>query len=119
MKTWRQLIMQRRRWASKTLVYDDKRIMFVLAFVLSFNLLFFVLMAAALINKYYWLPLLGLLTGKTIIEWPFVSSVAAFFGQRRLMPWFLFMQPIHIFYTVVAGFLSQFGKYEWKGRLTR
>lgn len=118
-KTWTEFIMQRRRWASKTLVYDDRRIIAVLAFVLLFNLLFFVLLIAAFVNKNYWLHVLIFLVGKTIIEWPFVSSVASFFGQQKLMRRFALLQPLHIFYTVFVGVLSQFGKYEWKGRRTK
>lgn len=119
MRTWKDLLMQRRRWASKTLVYDDVRIMIVLAFVLLFNLLFFVLFVAAFFYPVYWIHFVLFLFGKTVIEWPFVSSVAAFYGEQKLMRYFFFIQPLHIFYTVFIGILSQFGKYEWKGRRTR
>ena len=119
MKTWKAFLSQRRRWASKTLVYDDWRIIAVLCFVLLFNLLPFVLLVAAFIHKFYWLLFALFFLIKTIIEWPFVSSVAAFFNQQRLMRWFFFVQPLHVFYTVFVGLLSQFGKYEWKGRRTR
>ncbi|HUC81430.1 MAG TPA: glycosyltransferase [Flavisolibacter sp.] len=119
MKTWKDFLMQRRRWASKTLVYDDWRIIAVLGFVLLLNLLFFVLLVAAFFNPYYWIHFFVYLFGKTIIEWPFVSSVAAFYGEQKLMRHFFFIQPLHIFYTVFVGIISQFGKYEWKGRRTR
>lgn len=118
-KTWREFLSQRRRWASKTLVYDDWRIIAVLGFVLLLNLLPFGLFLAALFNKIYWLHFVLFFFAKTIIEWPFVSSVAAFFNQQNLMRWFFFVQPLHVFYTVFVGLLSQFGKYEWKGRRTR
>jgi cellulose synthase/poly-beta-1,6-N-acetylglucosamine synthase-like glycosyltransferase len=119
MKTWTEFLQQRKRWASKTLVYDDLRIILVLGFVLLFNLLFFVLFVAAFFNKIYWIHFLVFLVGKTIIEWPFVKTVAAFYGEGKLMRHFSFIQPLHIFYTVFVGLLSQFGKYEWKGRSTR
>jgi cellulose synthase/poly-beta-1,6-N-acetylglucosamine synthase-like glycosyltransferase len=119
MKSWKEFLMQRRRWASKTLVYDDFRIVLVLTFLLLFNLLFFVLLTTAFFNSVYWIHFFVFLAGKTIIEWPFVSSVAAFYGEQKLMRYFFFIQPLHIFYTVFVGILSQFGKYEWKGRRTR
>jgi cellulose synthase/poly-beta-1,6-N-acetylglucosamine synthase-like glycosyltransferase len=119
MKTWKELFMQRKRWASKALVFDDYRLVFVLVFVLLFNVLFFVLLVAAFIDRIYWIHFLAFLVGKTIIEWPFVSSVAGFFGEQKLMRHFFFIQPLHIFYTVFVGVVSQFGKYEWKGRKTR
>ena len=119
MKSWKEFIMQRRRWASKTLVYNDYRIVVVLGFILLFNMLFFVLLGAALFNKIYWIHFIAFLVCKTIIEWPFVSSVAHFYSEQKLMRHFFFIQPLHIFYTVFVGVVSQFGKYEWKGRQTR
>ncbi len=119
MTTWKEFFMQRKRWASKTFVYDDYRIVVVLVFILLLNILFFVLLIAAFINKLYWIHFASFLIGKTIIEWPFVFSVAKFYDEQKLMRYFFFMQPLHIFYTVFVGLLSQFGKYEWKGRRTR
>lgn len=119
MKTWSDFLMQRKRWASKTLVYDDWRIIAVLGFVLLVNLLFFVLLVTAFFNPVYWVHFFTYLFGKTIIEWPFVASVAAFYGEQKLMRYFFFIQPLHIFYTAFVGIISQFGTYEWKGRRTR
>ena len=116
MKTWKDFLIQRKRWASKTLVYDDWRIIAVLGFVLLFNSLFFVLLITAFFNSLYWIHFFAYLFAKTIIEWPFVSSVAAFYGEQKLMRHFFFIQPLHIFYTAFVGIISQFGKYEWKGR---
>jgi cellulose synthase/poly-beta-1,6-N-acetylglucosamine synthase-like glycosyltransferase len=116
MATWKDFLMQRRRWASKTLVYDDYRIIAVLAFVLQLNLLPFVLLAAGLVQAKYFLYLLLFLIGKSVIEWPFVFSVARFFNQQKRMRYFFFLQPLHVVYTVVVGIWSQVGTYEWKGR---
>ena len=83
------------------------------------NVLPFVWLVAALFNKVYWVGFVFFFLAKTVIEWPFVSSVAAFFGEQKLMRYFFFVQPLHVFYTVFVGLLSQAGKYEWKGRRTR
>jgi cellulose synthase/poly-beta-1,6-N-acetylglucosamine synthase-like glycosyltransferase len=119
MTSWRDFFMQRKRWASKTLIYDDYRIIALLAFVYLFNCLFFVLLAACFFNPVYWFYLLGFLLLKTAIELPFVTAVAKFYGEQKLMKYFIPFQPLHIFYTVVVGALSQFGKYSWKGRTTK
>ena len=116
MKTWREFFNQRIRWASKAKNYDDKRITAVLLLVYIFNLSFLVLLVAGFWCYYYWLYFAGLWIAKTIIEWPFVSSVAGFFDKKSLMKYFFFFQPLHIFYTIFSGLLGQFGKYEWKGR---
>lgn len=117
LKTWKEFFQQRLRWASKTLVYDDYRIILVLGFVLWLNVLPLLLLTAAVFKPIYFVYLLSFLLGKTLIEWPFVFSVAKFFGQRNLMKYFLFLQPIHLFYTVIVGVWSQVGTYSWKGRI--
>jgi cellulose synthase/poly-beta-1,6-N-acetylglucosamine synthase-like glycosyltransferase len=114
--SWREFVHQRVRWASKAGQYDDKRIFWVLLLVYTVNLLFVGLLLASLLNYWYLLVLLVLLLAKTIIEYPFVRPVAAFFGQRRLMVYFPALQPFHIVYTVVIGWLGKFGSYRWKGR---
>lgn len=119
MLTWKEFYMQRKRWASKTLVYDDYRIISVLIFVYIFNVLFFVLLTAAFFNNIYWWFVAAYLIIKTIIEWSFVRSVARFFGEQKLLKYFFIFQPFHIFYTVVIGLFSQFGNYEWKDRKTK
>lgn len=119
MPTWGKFFRQRIRWSSKAGYYDDWRITAVLVFVYLFNLLFFVLFIAAIVNSFYWWLLLFYLVGKTIIEIPFVSSVAKFYKEQRLVIYFPFLQPFHIAYTVVIGLVSQFGNYEWKGRMTK
>lgn len=116
MMTWRDFFNQRIRWASKAKYYDDKRITAVLLLVYLFNLSFVALLVAGFWCYHYWLYLAGLWIAKTIIEWPFLSSVAGFFDKKPLMKYFFFFQPMHIVYTVFSGLLGQFGRYEWKGR---
>jgi poly-beta-1,6-N-acetyl-D-glucosamine synthase len=112
--TWRAFINQRIRWASKASKYEDKRIFWVLLLVYLFNLSFLVM----IVMGYWWQALL-LIATKTLIELPFVISVARFFNQQQLLKYFLFFQPLHILYTIISGLFGQFGKYEWKGRKVR
>ena len=116
MKTWKDFFSQRIRWSSKAKHYGDKRIILVLLLVYLFNLSFLALAIAGFFCHYFWLYLAGLWIAKTIIELPFVYSVATFFGKQSLIKYFVFFQPLHIFYTIVSGLFGQFGKYEWKGR---
>lgn len=116
MKTWKTFFNQRIRWASKAKNYDDKRIIAVLLVVFLFNLSFLVLAVVGFSCYQYWLYLAGLWILKTIIELPFVRSVASFFNKRALLNYFFFFQPLHILYTIVSGLFGQIGKYEWKGR---
>ena len=119
MKTWKEFFNQRIRWASKAKQYDDKRIFAVLLLVYLFNLSFLGLLVAGIWNLEFGIWFFALWLGKTLIEFPFVYSVATFFNKQKLMKYFFFFQPIHIFYTILSGLFGQFGKYEWKGRKVR
>lgn len=114
--SWKQFFHQRIRWASKADKYDDKRIFWVLLLVYLLNVCFLAGAIASCWNSTRLLLVLLLLLAKVLIEFPFVNSVAIFFGQQRLMKYFPFLQPLHILYTVIAGWLGKFGHYEWKGR---
>jgi cellulose synthase/poly-beta-1,6-N-acetylglucosamine synthase-like glycosyltransferase len=119
METWKAFFNQRIRWASKADKFEDKRIMYVLIFVYFFNLSFLLLPIAAIwINNIaaYWLLMLA---AKTIIDCRFMIPVAKFFKEEKLLWWFPVMQPFHIAYTIIAGWLGKFGKYSWKGREVR
>jgi cellulose synthase/poly-beta-1,6-N-acetylglucosamine synthase-like glycosyltransferase len=115
-KTWKEFFNQRIRWASKTKYYEDKNLFRVLLLVYLFNLSFLLLAIAGFWNTCYWFCLAAAWITKTVIEFPFVYTVASFFGKKKLLRYFFFLQPLHIAYTLVAGWLGAFGKYEWKGR---
>jgi len=117
--SWEGFGNQRIRWASKASAYDDRRIFWVLLLVYIVNLLFPVLLIASCWNRWYLLTALILGITKAAIEYPFVRMVAGFFGQQRLMVYFPCLQPFHIAYTVIIGWLGQFGGYKWKGRNVR
>jgi poly-beta-1,6-N-acetyl-D-glucosamine synthase len=116
MKTWKEFFNQRIRWASKARQYNDKRIFTVLLLVYLFNLSFLGLLVAGIWNSEFEIWFLALWIAKTIVEFPFVYSVATFFNKQKLMKYFFFFQPLHIFYTILSGLFGQLGKYEWKGR---
>ncbi len=114
--SWKNFLNQRIRWASKADQYDDKRIFLVLLLVYAINLLFPILLILSVWNR-WWLLVMGvLLLAKTLTEYPFVRRVAAFFDQQRLCVYFPLLQPFHILYTVIAGWLGKFGSYRWKDR---
>lgn len=120
-KNLKEFLNQRIRWASKADKYDDKRIFGVLVFVYLLNLILVILPFISLLpgnslSLKYWLLLL--LT-KTLVELIFLYPIAKFFHKQILLWWFPAAQPFHILYTVIAGFLGKFGRYEWKQRVVR
>lgn len=115
--SWKDFFHQRIRWASKADSYDDKRIFWVLLLVYLVNVCFIVAAVASFWHNIWLFFCFILLAAKVLIEFPFVNAAAIFFEQSSLMKYFPFLQPLHILYTIVAGWLGKFGKYEWKGRV--
>lgn len=129
-KTIGEFFNQRIRWASKAGSYDDKRIFWSLLLVYLFNLSLVFLPVWALFNNAgfnihlypvsisislaeFWVILLVI---KLVIELLFLYPVAKFFHKQPLLWLFPLMQPLHIIYTVIAGWLGRFGSYKWKER---
>jgi cellulose synthase/poly-beta-1,6-N-acetylglucosamine synthase-like glycosyltransferase len=121
---------QRIRWASKADKYDDKRIFAVLLLVYLVNVMLVVLPVTAIFIKTIfkislypftfvftvlelWIFLIII---KTIAELIFLMPVSKFFGKRSMLWLFPLMQPFHILYTIIAGWLGKFGSYRWKER---
>jgi biofilm PGA synthesis N-glycosyltransferase PgaC len=115
-RTWKDFFNQRIRWASKAVHYDDKRIFWVLVLTYLVNICFLVLGVAAIWNIQWFIYLLLFLFAKIIIEFPFVYAVAVFFRQQHLMKYFPLLEPLHIIYIIIAGWLGRFGSYQWKSR---
>ncbi len=119
MPTWKEFFWQRIRWASKTTHYNDKRIFWVLLFTYFVNVLFVVLLIGSFFNSNFLIAALFYWIIKTGVEIPFIYSVAKFYNEKKLLFYFFFFQPLHAFYTVSIGLLSQMGSYNWKGRRTK
>lgn len=118
MPDWKSFFNQRIRWASKARYYEDKKIFGVLLWVYITNCLFMLWPLLALITGDMFYISGGLLIWilKTLLELPFYHAVARFFNQQRTVKYFFFFQPLHVLYTIIAGFMGAFGTYEWKGR---
>lgn len=117
MPSWSSFFNQRIRWASKADQFKskDNKVFAVLVLVYLLNATLFVMPLGIFwqINFLWcWLLFVAL---KTIVEMAFALPVAAFFNQPFVW-WFPLLQPIHIVYIVVSGWLGKFGSYHWKGR---
>ena len=125
-KTITEFINQRIRWASKADKYEDKRMLPVLIVVYFFNVLLLILPIIAFLSNFKFLNFnfqfstlqfwFWLLLFKMVIEIIFLIPIAKFFNKLPLLFLFPLMQPFHIIYTVIAGWLGKFGGYSWKGR---
>jgi cellulose synthase/poly-beta-1,6-N-acetylglucosamine synthase-like glycosyltransferase len=116
---WGSFLQQRIRWSSKSGKYKDFRLTAILLFVYLYNLLFLVLGVACFFYPDYLYLTLSTLAIKIVAEYLFVRHVARFFNNEWVLKFFPFLQPLHIIYIVVAGFLGLIGSYKWKGRKVR
>jgi cellulose synthase/poly-beta-1,6-N-acetylglucosamine synthase-like glycosyltransferase len=116
MQNWNEFLNQRIRWASKADKYKDRSIFYTLFLVYAVNLGLLVLLFASPFITYGFMAWVALVIVKTLVEMSFMVPVARFFGQTGALTWFPLMQPFHIAYTVIAGWLGKFGTYQWKGR---
>ncbi len=116
MPDWKSFFNQRVRWASKAEKYDDKSIILVLVLVYFYNVLLLALAVLSFIDLFYLKLLIVSITCKILVELTFMFPVATFYKEKKLLWWFTIMQPFHILYMVIAGWLGKFGSYRWKGR---
>ncbi|MBR2649463.1 MAG: glycosyltransferase [Sediminibacterium sp.] len=114
--SWRAFFQQRIRWASKADSYADKTIFYVLLIVYLLNASILVTFIIGCWNEWVFSQAVLLLFFKTAIELSFMIPVANFFSVSQRLWLFPFLQPLHIIYTVIAGWLGKFGSYEWKQR---
>jgi uncharacterized membrane protein len=119
MADWKSFFNQRIRWASKADKYQDKSIFWVLVLVYAVNTLLLILFFVGLFTENGLGNWLVLVIAKTLTELSFMIPVARFYNQLTVLRWFPFMQPFHIAYTVIAGWLGKFGTYQWKGRTVK
>lgn len=119
MPDWKSFINQRIRWASKSTHYKDVKMFLALLVVYLVNLTILIFPIFIFLDVSvagWWLLLIAI---KAIAEFIFLYRVAVFFRQRKLLGWFFLLQPVHIYYTVIAGLLGKFGSYKWKGRTVK
>lgn len=116
---WGSFFQQRIRWASKSGKYNDTRLTVVLLLVYLYNLSLLLTCFLCFFDKTLWLYLLSMLVVKSVFEAVYFFPVASFFRKRRQAFLFPFMQPLHITYVVIAGFLGVIGVYKWKGRTVK
>ncbi|MFY7995110.1 MAG: glycosyltransferase [Sediminibacterium sp.] len=116
-QSWKAFLHQRIRWASKADSYGEPVIFGVLFWVWVMNALLLIALPLMLFVeeiRYPWLILMGIKTGAELF---FLLPVAQFFQRSHLLVFFPLLQPLHITYMVLAGWLGKFGSYEWKNRI--
>jgi cellulose synthase/poly-beta-1,6-N-acetylglucosamine synthase-like glycosyltransferase len=106
---------QRSRWAAKSKFYRDPFTIVTALVVFGVN---FLLMTSFLCGFLYnnFAPFFILLLIKSLIDFPFLYRVAAFFGQKKLMVWFPLVQSFYFLYVCTTVFVATVLPISWKER---
>lgn len=107
---------QRIRWASKSGKYKDTPLTAQLLLVYVFNLALLIAFFVAFTPALSWGAFIVFLALKAAAEYYFLEPVLRYYRLSQLSLYFLALQPLHMLYIVLAGFLGFMGKYEWKAR---
>lgn len=114
-----QFIEQRKRWASKSTRYKNKKFVALGVSIWLFNVLFLSGIAVAFIHpQYWWLVGLSFLL-KFLPELFFLMPLCSFINRRQLIWYLPILTVIHPVYMVYIGIAGNSGKYNWKGRMVR
>lgn len=113
--SFRAMIRQRLRWASKSRHYTNITAILVAITVLVANLALVAGLAAALAGNGY-LPVLVGFSLKALADLPVLVSMTSHYLQRFPAWWYLPASLFYPFHTTLTGLMSFFVKPTWKGR---
>lgn len=117
--TLKDLLQQRRRWASKSTKYKDKKIVALAVSMWLFNLSIMVNGVLGFYDiRFFQLFLIQFLL-KSAFEVAFLLPVSSFFKRKELILLLPMLSPLHSIYVVYIGLISNTKKYMWKGRLVK
>ncbi len=112
------LIDQRKRWATKTKSYSDKRIMKIQGYVFFFSLLLVLNLCLSFIG--FGLSFSGFLFGlfiKLTIDFMYLTKLQEYFESKHALKSFLPASFMFLGYILIAGCWALFpSSYKWKGR---
>jgi cellulose synthase/poly-beta-1,6-N-acetylglucosamine synthase-like glycosyltransferase len=117
--TLRSFMNQRRRWASKSTHYKDKRVVALAVCIWLFNLSLLVNAGLSFYNIFYFKLFLLQFLLKYVFETAFLLPITTFLRRPLLTILLILLTPPHIIYFVYVGLLGNSRKYEWKGRIVK
>jgi cellulose synthase/poly-beta-1,6-N-acetylglucosamine synthase-like glycosyltransferase len=117
--TLQEFLQQRRRWASKSTRYKDKKIVALAVGIWLFNLSLIVNALLGFYNVYFLKLFLIQFLLKFVFEAAFLLPITTFFKRANLIALLIILAPIHIIYFVYVGLIGNTRKYAWKGRIVK
>ncbi|WP_158825602.1 glycosyltransferase family 2 protein [Mucilaginibacter lacusdianchii] len=114
-----EFLQQRRRWASKSTKYKDKKVVALAVCIWLFNLSLLVDVVAGFFNPQFFQLFATQMLFKYLFEAAFLLPIMGFFKRVNLVGLLIILSPIHVLYFVYVGLIGNTRKYAWKGRVVR
>ena len=112
-----EFIQQRKRWASKSTGYTDKKVVSIVIGVFLFNLALFLAPFICLFDKSILNFLSTAILLKLVFDGVFMFLMLKFFNNTKYIIYLPFMILLYVFYILYIGILGNISKtYHWKGR---
>lgn len=115
-KSWKELVEQRRRWASKTSSYENKFGKGVGILVFLTNLALVSGLGLSLFGTLEWSVLGILFLIKINVDFVLIYATASFLDQSEAMQSYVASSFLYPFFVVYVALLSLTPSYQWKGR---
>jgi Glycosyltransferases, probably involved in cell wall biogenesis len=115
----KSFLQQRRRWASKSTKYKDKKVVGFALLIWFFNMSMLVNLLLGLFNLAFLQIFITQFMLKCLIEVTYLFPICAFFGRSKLLRLYLIVAPMHVIYMAYLGLMGPSRKYQWKGRMVR
>jgi len=117
--TLQEFMQQRRRWASKSTKYKDKKVVAFGLCIWLFNVSLLVNAALGFYDLYFLKLFLVQFLLKYLFEILYLLPITTFFRRTYLVSLLILLIPLHIVYFVVIGLMGNNHKYLWKGRVVK
>ena len=115
----KEFLQQRRRWASKSVKYKDKRIVALSVSIWLFNVSLLVNACLGFYDIYFFKLFALQFFLKYMFELIFLYPITIFFKRPALISLLIVIIPIHILYFIYIGFIGNTSSYTWKGRVVK
>jgi len=111
---------QRKRWASKSTKYKDKKVVFLGVCIWLYNVMLVLSLGRLLIGYTQDIQLILLsFILKFLVELFFLYPIVGFANRKELLWNLPIVTLIHSLYLVYIGIVGNVGKYDWKGRTVK
>lgn len=115
----KEFMQQRRRWASKSTSYKDKKVVAFVVCIWLFNVTMLLNAALSFYDIAFFELLLVQVALKYVFEFVYLYPITKFFNRTMLISLLILIIPVHVLYMVYIGTIKKSTRYNWKGRHVR